>query len=55
MTEGGGDAASWSIFALLVIILGVMSCFGAFIVFLARREKQHLDPEFSDAPQPSES
>lgn len=48
MVEGGGDAASWSILFLLVVIVGLLSCIGVFMVRIARRESQHLDPELSD-------
>lgn len=48
MTEGGGDAAGWSIFTLLVIILAVMGGIGWFMVVLVKREKANLDPELSD-------
>jgi len=48
MIEGGGDEAGWSIFALLVIILGMMSACGFFMLKIARREQQFLDPELID-------
>lgn len=48
MIEGGGDEAGWSIFALLVVILAMMSACGWFMVKIARREKQFLDPELMD-------
>jgi len=48
MIEGGGDEAGWSIFALLVIILGMMSACGYFMIKIARREQQFLDPELID-------
>lgn len=54
MVAGGGEAASWSIFALLVVILAMLCGIGVFMFRLARREKEHLDPTLSDdyvAPQ----
>lgn len=55
MREAGGEAASWSIFTLLVIILLVMGSVGWFMVVLARREKANLDPSLSDEPVSSSS
>ena len=54
MEQGGGDAASWSILFLLVIIVGVLSCIGYSMVRLARRERANLDPELTDNWSPSE-
>lgn len=48
MIEGGGDEAGWSIFALLVVILAMMTMVGWFMVKIARRERQFLDPELID-------
>lgn len=48
MIEGGGNEASWSIFALLIVILSMMSACAFFMIKIARREKQFLDPEFMD-------
>jgi len=48
MIEGGGDEAGWSIFALLVVILGMMTACGFFMVKIARREREFLDPELMD-------
>ncbi len=48
MIEGGGDAAGWSIFALLVIILSILFGIGFFMVRIARREREHFDPTLSD-------
>jgi hypothetical protein len=50
MIEGGGDAAGWSIFFLLVVISGLLGAIGFFMVGIARREKQHFDPRYSDGP-----
>ena len=55
MIEGGGDAAGWSIFALLVIILAMMSTVAFFMVKIARRERQFLDPELIDDYVPGNS
>ncbi|HEX7261984.1 MAG TPA: hypothetical protein VF258_09230 [Luteolibacter sp.] len=48
MVEGGGDAAGWSIFFLLGVVLSMLGGIGYFMVFLARREKANLDPSLSD-------
>ena len=50
MVEGGGDAAGWSIFFLLVVILGMLGCVAFFMFRLARREKEHFDPALCDEP-----
>jgi preprotein translocase subunit YajC len=55
MIEGGGDAAGWSIFGLLVIILAMLGCITFFMFRLARREKEHFDPTLSDDYQPADS
>ena len=48
MVEGGGDAAGWSIFTLLVVILAMLGGLGFFMFRMARREKEHFDPTLSD-------
>ena len=48
MIEAGGNAASWSIFFLLVVILAMLGGIGFFMFRIACREKQHLDPTLSD-------
>jgi|AntRauTorckE6833_2_1112554.scaffolds.fasta_scaffold36536_2 hypothetical protein len=48
MIEGGGDAAGYSIFALLIIILFVLAGVGFFMARLIRRENENLDPELRD-------
>lgn len=53
MISGGGDAAGWSIFFLLGVIVAVCSVIGWFMVSLARREKANLDPTLSDYYQPA--
>lgn len=56
MVEGGGEAASWSIFFLLVVILAMLGGITVFMLRIARREKQHFDPALSDdyvAPESS--
>ena len=42
------NAASWSIFALLMIILPVAGGVGFFLFRIARREREFLDPELMD-------
>lgn len=55
MVDGGGDAAGWSIFFLLVVILAMLGGIAFFMFRIARREKEHFDPSLSDetpeAPQ----
>ncbi len=48
MIEGGGDAAGWSIFFLLVVILSVLGGVGFFMVRMISRGDQNLDPELRD-------
>lgn len=48
MVEGGGDAAGWSIFFLLFVIVMMLSGVGFFMLRIARREKQNFDPMLSD-------
>lgn len=55
MLEGGGDAAGWSIFALLMIILPVMFGIVFFMLRIARREREFLDPELCDDYVPTKS
>jgi hypothetical protein len=55
MIEGGGDEAGWSIFALLVVILGMMAACAFFMLKIARREREHLDPELMDDYVPHKS
>lgn len=54
MIEAGGDAAGWSIFFLLGVILSMLGGLGFFMFRLARREKAHLDPTLSDDYVPTE-
>lgn len=53
MIEGGGDAAGYSIFALLVVILSVLGGIGFFMIRLIRREHDSLPPELRDDYIPS--
>lgn len=55
MIEGGGDAAGWSIFALLMIILPVIFGVVFFMIRIAKRERQFLDPELCDDYIPNQS
>jgi hypothetical protein len=54
MVEGGGDAAGWSIFFLLGVILAMLGGIGFFMFRIARREKEHFDPALSDDYVPSD-
>lgn len=48
MVAGGGDAAGWSIFFLLVVILAMLGGIGFFMFRIAKREREHFDPTLSD-------
>lgn len=48
MIEGGGDAAGWSIFFLLVVIVTMLCGVTFCMVRIARREREHLDPSLND-------
>ena len=48
MIEGGGDAAGYSIFALLVVILSVLGGVGFYMIRLIARDSKNLDPELQD-------
>ena len=46
--EGGGDAAGWSIFFLLATVIPVLGATGVCMVRIVRREREGLDPKYSD-------
>ena len=48
MIDGGGDAAGWSIFFLLFVIVVMLAGVGFFMFRIARREKENFDPTLSD-------
>lgn len=48
MIEGGGDAAGYSIFALLVVILSVLGGIGFYMIRMIIRDGKNLDPELQD-------
>ena len=48
MAVGGGDAAGWSIFFLLVVILAMLGVVIWAMVRVMRREAACLDPELSE-------
>lgn len=48
MIDGGGDAAGWSIFFLLFVILAILGGVGFFMFRIARRERENFDPALSD-------
>jgi hypothetical protein len=54
MVQGGGDAAGWSIFFLLVVILAMLGGIAFCMFRIARREKEHFDPSLSDDYTPPE-
>lgn len=43
-----GDSIGYSIFFLLIVILVVLGAVGFFMIRLARRENDNLDPELRD-------
>lgn len=55
MIDGGGDAAGWSIFFLLGVILAMLGGVGIFMFRLARSEKENFDPTLSDDYVPADS
>ncbi len=55
MIEGGGDAAGWSIFFLLVVIVAMLGGIAFFMFRIARHEKEHFDPTLSDDYNPVDS
>jgi hypothetical protein len=55
MVEGGGDAAGYSIFFLLIVILAMLGGISFFMLRIARRQRAHFDPTLSDDYIPSES
>lgn len=48
MIAAGGDAAGWSIFFLLGVVLAMLGGVGLFMRYLSRSEKEHFDPTLSD-------
>jgi hypothetical protein len=46
--EASGDSIGYSIFFLLIVILAVLCAVGFFMVRLARRESENLEPELRD-------
>ena len=48
MIGAGGDAAGWSIFFLLIVILAILGAVIFFMARLMRRERDNLDPELQD-------
>lgn len=48
MIEAGGEAASWSIFFLLAVILSVLGGIGFFMLRIVIRQREHFDPTLSD-------
>jgi hypothetical protein len=55
MIDGGGDAAGWSIFFLLVVIVAMLIGVGYFMIRIVRREKANFDPSLTDDYVGSES
>lgn len=55
MIEGGGDAAGWSIFFLLFVIVAMLSMIAFFMFRIARREREYFDPTLSDDYRPVDS
>ena len=55
MVEGGGDAAGYSIFFLLIVILAMLGGITFFMLRIARRQREHFDPRLSDDYVPADS
>lgn len=55
MVEAGGDAAGWSIFFLLIVILAMLGGVFFFMFRIARRERENFDPSLSDDYSPPET
>ena len=55
MVEGGGDAAGYSIFFLLIVILTILGGITFFMLRIARRQQEHFDPTLSDDYVPPNS
>jgi hypothetical protein len=55
MIAAGGEAGSWSIFFLLMVILAMLGGVIFFMLKIARREREHFDPSLSDDYVPAES
>jgi hypothetical protein len=55
MVAGGGDAAGWSIFFLLFVILTMLGGIGFFMFRIARRQALHFDPTLSDDYVPADT
>jgi len=55
MIAAGGEAASWSIFFLLALILSVLGGIVFFMFRLVRRENKNFDPILSDDYVPADS
>ncbi|MEY3895628.1 MAG: hypothetical protein RLZZ214_1147 [Verrucomicrobiota bacterium] len=55
MVEGGGDAAGYSIFFLLIVILAMLGGITFFMLRIARRQREHFDPTLSDDYVPADS
>lgn len=47
--HAGKDAAGLAILFMLVIVVPVITTVGILIFRIARREKAHFDPQFSDS------
>jgi uncharacterized protein YneF (UPF0154 family) len=48
MIVGGGDAAGWSIFFLLGVVVAVLAGIGFYMTRMIRREKLSFDPALAD-------
>lgn len=46
--DQGGQAASWAIFFMLMIIIPMLIAVGFFIIRIARRQKAHADTTYDD-------
>lgn len=47
-SEAGGNAAGWAIMFMVVVVVAMLSTIGFFMVRIAKRESEGLDPQYQD-------
>lgn len=55
MVEGGKEAAGWSIFFMLIVILVILAGVGVCMARIVIHEKKHRDPTLTDGWSPNDS
>ncbi len=55
MVEGGKEAAGWSIFFMLIVILAILSGIVICMARIVMHEKKHRDPTLTDGWSPGDS